>query len=587
MQKYCVGARRSFSGAELRAPYHESTKDVKARNRLVSMVPNSNNVAFVIPQSFVFSCLLLLLLIVAPELTAQEWQQSRALTLAEALEIAEKRSETVGIARAGLSRAEGERQQARSSYFPQLTGSASYQRTLESQFSALDSGTDTTGAPAPVCDRFIPQPGLPIDQRLDSLEQAVQCSSASDPFASFRDLPFGRENTYRFGLSASQVLFSGGQVSGRAQAAAAGVRSAAIGLTAARAQLLLDVTAAYYDATLADRLLVIAQATLTQADTTLSQTQLAREVGTLSEFDLLRARVTRDNQRPVVIQRRADRDLAYYRIKSLLDIPLEEPVVLTTELGDTSLVDSPRFTALVDHPGDTATSARAPVRQAAEAVDAQRGLLRVARGQRLPQVALSSQYAQLAFPDKVFPFDADFVADWTVSLGLQIPIFTGGRIGGQVRAAKANVSEAELRLQQSREQAQVDARNAAIQMEAAEAGWQASAGTIEQAARAYQIAELRYREGISTQTELLDSRIQLQQAQASRARAARDLQIAKVRLLLLPALPLAGAGQPSAPGGSMPSAAGASSASVPVYQPPAPETESSYTGTNSTGAAGQ
>jgi outer membrane protein len=382
----------------------------------------------------------------ASELRAQEAQNARPVTLAEALDIAEKRSEAVGIARAGLSRAEGERQQARSPYFPQLNGSASYQRTLESQFSALSSDADTAAAPSPVCDRFVPQPGLPVDQRLDSLEQAVQCASAADPFASFRNLPFGRENTYRFGLSASQVLFSGGRVSGRAQAASAGVRSAAIGLTSARAQLLLDVTAAYYDASLADRLLVIAQATLNQADTTLSQTQLAREVGNLSEFDLLRARVTRDNQRPIVIQRRADRDLAYYRLKSLLDFPLEQPLALTTELGDTALVDSPRFNDLVDTPGDTAASARAPVRQATEAVAAQRGLLRAARGQRLPQVSLSSQYAQLAFPDELSPFGSDFVSDWTVSLALQLPIFTGGRISGEVRAARAALTETERRM---------------------------------------------------------------------------------------------------------------------------------------------
>ena len=101
--------------------------------------------------------------------------------------------------------------------------------------------------------------------------------------------------------------------------------------------------------------------------------------------------------------------------------------------------------------------------------------------------------------------------------------------------------------------------------------WQASAGTVEQAARAYQIAELRYREGLSTQTELLDSRIQLQQAQASRARAARDLQVAKVRIVLLPALAAGGdrraprradrqPARPSAP----------STTSTPVYRAAAP-----------------
>jgi len=141
-----------------------------------------------------------------------------------------------------------------------------------------------------------------------------------------------------------------------------------------------------------------------------------------------------------------------------------------------------------------------------------------------------------------------------------------------------------LRLQQTYELAEVDARNTATQLEAADAAWQASAGTVEQAARAYQIAELRYREGLSTQTELLDSRIQLQQAQASRARAARDLQVAQVRIVLLPALPLAGAAGAAAQGGA-PSASFSSMISTPVYQPP--PAESDFTGTTQPGAAGQ
>jgi outer membrane protein len=522
----------------------------------------------------------------AQRVAGQSTQPSgpRPLTIAEALDVAERKSEIVGIARAELARAEGDRRRARSVYFPQLSGSASYQRTIESQFSALSSDTGT--APAPTCDRFIPQPGLTIEQRLDSLESAVECASGEDPFASFRDLPFGRENVYRFGLSFSQTLFSGGQVGGQSQAAGAAVRSAEVGLTSARAQLLLVVTGAYYDASLADRLLTIAQATLEQADTTLSQTQLARRVGNQSEFDLLRARVTRDNQRPVVIQRRADRDLAHYRLKQLLDFSLDQPLVLTSELGDTALVDSPRLSAVVQSLRDTTREARAPVRQASEAVEAQRGLLRVARGQRFPQVALTSQYAQLAYPDKVSPFGSDFVSDWTVSLGLQLPIFTGGRIGGEVAVARANLDQAELRLQQARELAEVDTRNAEIMLEAAHAGWQASAGTVEQAARAYQIAELRYREGISTQTELLDSRIQLQEAQASRARAARDLQVAKMRIALLPALPISLPEAPTAPG--IQPGIQSQAVPVPIYQSPVPPaTGTDFTGVAQPGASGQ
>jgi len=472
----------------------------------------------------------------------QQTATSRPLSLAEALGRAEGESETVGLARAEVTRAAGVRRQARSGYFPQLSGTASYTRTLRSQFSVLQDGDDTTttSEPTPICSRFTARPELPLAERIDSLEAAVECASASDPFASFRNLPFGRENEYRLGLALSQNLFTGGRLGGQLRAANAGLRSAELGVTAARAQLLLDVTQAYYDAALGDRLVAIAEATLQQADTTFVQTRLAQQVGNQSEFELLRSQVTRDNQRPVVIQRRADRDLAYYRLKQLLNLPLDEPLQLTTELGDTALVEVTRLNELVRTPGDTAPDARGPVQQASATVEAQRGLLRVAQAQHLPQLVLSSQFARLGYPSDPSPFSTDFVSDWTVSVGVQLPIFTGGRIRGEVQAAEAGVTQAQLRLRQTRELAQLDARSAGIQLESSRAAWEASVGTVEQATRAYSIAEVRFREGISTQTELLDSRIQLEQAQAARARAARDLQVAKMRLTLLPALPLGG-----------------------------------------------
>jgi outer membrane protein len=524
---------------------------------------------------------------------AQETQvAAKPLSLVEALDIAERESESVGIARSDLVRAEGERRRARSSYFPQLTGSASYTRTLRSQFSALQSEDEGPSAPVPEeCDAFVPRPGLPIEERLDSLEAAVECASNADPFAGLGDdLPFGRENSYRFGLSFSQTLFSGGRITGQTQSANAGVRSAAIGLTAARAQLLLDVTQAYYDAALGDRLVVIAQATLQQADTTLSQARLARQVGNQSEFDLLRARVTRDNQVPVVIQRRAARDLAYYRLKNLLNLAPEQPLQLTSELVDTAMVRTARLTELVPTPADTGTDVRAPVRQASEAVTSQQGLLRSARAQRWPQVSLTSDYAEIGYPDDGSPFGTNYLSDWVVAVGVQVPLFTGGRVKGDVAVARAGLEQAQLQLQQTRELAQLDARNTQLQLQAAVAAWDASAGTEEQADRAYQIAEIRYREGISTQTELNDIRIQLAQAQANRAQAARDLQVARMRLALLPSLPLGSAVAGQTASGTSPAVTapgGQSGGAQPTpYQAPQPQTPGVLTSTTQTGAVG-
>ena len=366
----------------------------------------------------------------------------------------------------------------------------------------------------------------------------MACATSLDPFGNFRSLPFGQKNQYNLGLQFSQNLFAGGRIRAQTRIAGAARRSAEVELTSQQAQLRLDVIQAYYDAVLSDRLVAIADSALAQAERTLGDTKLAREVGNVPEFDLLRAQVTRDNQRPVVIQRRSQRDIAYLRLRQLLNLPLAEPLALTTSLGD---ADSLAPASAVAATADTAAEHRAAVRRAAETVTTQENRLTVARAGSLPTLRLTSAFARIAYPSSGLPGWNDFLTDWTVALAMQVPIFTGGRLRGDRIVAHADLDEARLRLQQTREQAALDARTSIASLEAAEAAWAASAGTVEQARRAYGIAEIRFREGISTQTELGDSRLLLQQAEANRAQAARDLRVARARLELLPNLPLGGA----------------------------------------------
>ena len=223
-------------------------------------------------------------------------------------------------------------------------------------------------------------------------------------------------------------------------------------------------------------------------------------------------------------------------MKQLLNVPLDAPVQLTTPVDDSTATNA--ALANIGVSADTAAIDRATVRQAAEAIDAQRGLLRVAKAQRFPTLALTSQYGKVAFPLNGFPQSGDFRTNWTIGVASQIPLFTGGRIKGDQLVAEANVHEAQARYDQLREFAALDSRVTINNLLQARAAWQASQGTAEQAARAYSIAEVRYKEGISTQIELNDARILLEQAVANRALAARNLQVARVKLALLPNLPL-------------------------------------------------
>lgn len=458
------------------------------------------------------------------------------LSLAEALQLAESRSEAVAVARAGLTRATGNRLISRSQAMPQLTGAAGYTKTLKSQFEGLAGPAPDTTGPASICAPRIPANATQAEVDA-ALAQATTCRSGAG--FDLGSAGFGAKNQWQVGLNASYNFFSGGRVAGQTQAAVAQERSATIEVEAQRAQVKLDMAQAYFDAALNDKLVSIAAASLAQTEDVLAQTKLGREVGDISEFDLLRAQVTRDNQRPALIQARSNRDIAYLRLKQLLEVPLDDSLALTTTLdgpGDgSSAIGGAGAVAANVQP---LAADRAPARQLEQAVIAQEGLLKAAKAERIPTLSLISGYQRLYFPISFLPDFAQARQNWTVGVSTNFSLFSGGRIQGNTMVAQADLDETRQRLKQTRELAALDTRVAQSQLDQAQAAWEASAGTAEQARRALDIDQLRYKEGISTQTDLAQSRLLVEQAAANRAVAARNLSVARLRMQLLNDLPL-------------------------------------------------
>ncbi len=411
---------------------------------------------------------LVLLLISTPALA----QTPVVLTLEDALRRAEAQSESLLIAAAGEARAHADLRRTNSQRYPQIGFSAGYDRTLASEFSGVFGGGDSGSGSGN-------GPGSDVD---------------------FSNLPFGQANAYRFGLSASYLLYTAGRVGLQSDQAQTGIDLATLSSTTARALVQLDVTQAFFNAALSERLLAIAQSGYDQADAAYQQTQQAFDAGRLPEFEVLRAQVQRDNQRPIVIRARANREIAFIRLRQLVELPAGTPMELAVRLRELGID--------------------------------------IVRSAKRPTVSFVSTYSATNYPKKVYPDFGNLRNNWTVGAQITMPVFAGFRIPAEEAAAKADLSEAEARLQQTREMAALQRATALQDLASAQAAWEATAGTITQATRAYEIAELRYREGLSTQLELSDSRLALQSAQANRAQAARDLQLARVRVALLPDLPI-------------------------------------------------
>lgn len=418
------------------------------------------------------------------------------LTLTDALARAEPASEQVGIAEAGVRRAKGSVMQTRSVLLPQVTLGPQYTYVFENPYQSLFP-PDTTGSN-----------------------------------------PFTATNQWRLGGNATWRIFDLSQWS-QLGASHAATRVSKLQLSQQQALTILTVASSYYDAALASQLVTITEFTLEQAERTLKDVTLGRDVGTQSEFEQLRSRVARDNQVPVVTRARANRDITITRLKQLLDVPLTTVITLETPLDDRENPgELPSDVDSLLQGVDTASAERAVVRTAQENVSQSEQLNAAAGRLWIPTLTASMNYNRAGFSADFIPVSEEFANDWNFIAVLNWPIFTSGRILGAKKQTEANLDAARLQAKLTREQAALDNETVYARLREAEDNARATASVVEQATRAYQIGDMRYREGLSTQTELQDVRLQLEQARANQAQAARDLQVARLRLTLLPFLPL-------------------------------------------------
>ncbi len=412
-----------------------------------------------------------------------------ALSLPDAVLAAARANADVRVAQSQVVQAQGRVREALATALPQLTGSVTYNRKLSSVFS--DFASDTS---------------------LGGLGQIFANSS------------FAAKNTWTADLQASQLLWSGGRVGAALAGARALKRGAAAGERETRAEVTLRVTRSYLDALLAEESAAIADSALAQARAHVRQVELFRRQGTRAEFDLIQARVDAGNEEPSVVAARNAAVLARLDLKQLLGIPLERPLALTSRLG----FAGDQVPVPVSLPPSGA--ARAALVRADAAVDLQQQVLRGEKSGRWPNLTASALLSHSAFPQDIAPTRKEFVRAMDASLKLEWPLFQGFRTFGAVQRASAELQQAQAQRDQVRAAVEIEVERARQEVRRSLALLAARRGTAALAQRAWEIAQVRYANGISTALELSDARLRLHQARVDEVTAVRDYRYALAQL---------------------------------------------------------
>ena len=367
---------------------------------------------------------------------------------------------------------------------------------------------------------------------------------------------FGQSFTYNTNVNLSQTLFQGGRIFAGSRAAADARRAARFEQAEVRAIVSVDVQRAYFQALLNDRLYDIQVRNLALADDRLKQIQRLESGGRASRYEVLRARVQRTNLEPDLIQAQSDREIALLAVKRILNIPVSQPLVLTSALDADALQAFITSVANDSSPDPV----RASVRSAEALVDARGEGVRVARADLLPTVTAFFQTGYLALPSNngvptVWGLASNstcppgspttricqnngWFPDRNFGVQIQWPLFDGLRAKGNIDLAQAQRRVADLQLSQEREQVQLERAQARAEFARARAAYDAQRDNAREAEEAYRLAALRFERGLDTQLDATAVQLQLFVAQTNEARSIFDLYIAAADLARARGLPI-------------------------------------------------
>lgn len=321
-----------------------------------------------------------------------------------------------------------------------------------------------------------------------------------------------------YSITASQLVYGGGQVSGAIDQATAQIMAGRESLRAVEQTVLVDAVTAFMDVRRDARVVEIRR---NNAEVLAQHLQAARdrfEVGEITRTDVAQAEARLSGAQAELSAAQSQLAVsraAYERVTGQPPATLEEPPALPG-MPD-SLADAAEF----------AYQSSPQLLAARFSEESARHAIRIARSNLRPEVTLSAS----ASAARNSSFSGDERDSTSVTGRVSIPIFTGGLNRSRVRAAVAQEEQARHQVRQARRQVTEGVTNAW-------SNYVTSLAVIEssqQAVRANEIAldgvEQEAYVGIRTTLDVLDAEQELLNSRLTLVTAERDSYVAGYQLL--------------------------------------------------------
>jgi outer membrane protein TolC len=337
----------------------------------------------------------------------------------------------------------------------------------------------------------------------------------------YPDIP----DNYRTRLDLQWPIYTGGRLDALERAARMEAAASADDLAAARADLRLEITRAYWALVTAAASLRVVDESVQRVDAHLRDVRNQLDAGLIPPNEVLSVEAQESRQRMLSIQARSIRDVAEAELGKLMGAPPG------TAIHPVSTLDAPPpLTAAVGALIEAATRDRSERAALARRVDAAGVRREAAVAGAKPTIAFGGGLDYARPNPRIFPRDATWRDSWDASINASWPLFDGGRTRAEVAEARATVRVAEERLADFDATLAVEVRQRLSELEWSRAAIEAASDAVRAAAEAARVVANRFTAGVATSTDVLDAHVALLQAELDHTQAMANARLADARL---------------------------------------------------------
>lgn len=441
-------------------------------------------------------------------------------------------NKAVAMSRAKIEKAGWDRKAAHTNYLPKVSLTAGYMRSGKEvsllnndQKSALSGlGTSATSQFASVAQNMVTQhPELAtLVQGFSSYMPQLATAGNALGESLVDALRTDTRNMTAGAILLTQPLYMGGKIRAYENITKLQEQLAEQGLRAEQQTLLLDVDKAYWQiVSLANkrRLAVSYRDMLARLDSDVVK-MIAEGVATRSNELSVSVKL---NEAEMTLMK-VDDGLALSRMLlcQLCGLPLETQPTLVDEQSGNLPTTAENITADVQ----TAYANRPEIAQLLTAQSIYAEKAKVERAGVLPQLALTGGY-MLSNPNVFNGFEKKFRGTWGVGVMLKVPVWNWGETRYKVRAARAEGTIAALQTDEAREKIELQVNQEAFRVNEANRKLQLALTNLDKAEENLRTAQVGFREGVITTSDLLAAQTAWLQAHSDKIDAQIDIKLSR------------------------------------------------------------